>query len=83
MRDALPPSPAGFDRYGFTCQACGQTVVTDVEGLYANPNRGSQQRFCTPACRQAAYRRRRAAVTENAPRQHTGGRTRRLAKDPK
>ncbi len=83
MRDALPPSPAGYARHGFTCQACGQLVVTDVEGLIHNPNRGSSQRFCTPACRQAAYRRRQAGTDENEPRQHSGGRTRRLAKHPK
>jgi hypothetical protein len=83
MRDALPPSPAGLARCGFTCQACGQTVVTAVEGLFSNPPRGSRQRFCSPACRQAAYRRRHANTTEDAPRQPTGGRSRRLAKDPK
>jgi hypothetical protein len=83
MRDALPPSPAGYPRRGFTCQACGRLVVTDIEGLFTNPARGSSQRFCSPACRQAAYRRRRATVAENTPRQHTGGRTRQLAKEPK
>jgi hypothetical protein len=83
MRDALPPNPAGHARAGFTCQACGQVIITDVEGLFHNPTRGSTQRFCTPACRQAAYRRRNAGTTENAPRQRTGGRTRRLTKDPK
>jgi hypothetical protein len=82
MRDALPPSPYGLARYGFTCQACGQLVVTDVDGLVHYPNHGSTQRFCTPACRQAAYRRR-AGTAENEPRQHTGGRARQLAKDPK
>ncbi len=83
MRDALPPSPAGYPRYGFTCQACGCLIVTDVEGLFSTPTRGSTRRFCTPACRQAAYRRRRAAIAENTPRQHHGGRTRRLTKQPK
>jgi len=29
--------------------------------------RGSARRFCDPACRQAAYRRRVASVEENAP----------------
>ncbi len=82
MRDALPPSPAGHPRRGLTCQACGATIITDVDGLFHNPERGSRQRFCSPACRQAAYRRRRANTTENTPRQHTGGRNRRLAKDP-
>jgi hypothetical protein len=81
MRDALPPSPAGLPRYGFTCQACGRVVTTEITGLFTNPTRGSTQRFCSPACRQAAHRRRRAGVTEDQPRQHTGGRTRRLNKD--
>ena len=82
MRDALAPSPEGLPRYGFTCQCCSTTVVTTVEGLFTNPARGSTPRFCSPACRQAAYRRRRANAAENEPRQHTGGRTRRLNKDP-
>ena len=81
MRDALPPSPEGLARHGFTCQCCGRTVVTAVEGLFTNPARGTTQRFCSPACRQAAYRRRRANVTENSARQHAGGRTRRLNQD--
>ncbi len=81
MRNALPPSRSGLPRYGFTCQACQQVVTTEITGLFTNPNRGSTQRFCSPACRQAAHRRRRADVTEDQPRQHTGGRTRRLNKD--
>jgi hypothetical protein len=83
MRDALPPNPAGLARWGFTCQACGSIIVTAVDELFTNPPRGSRQRFCSPACRQAAYRRRHAHVAEDAPRQHAGGRTRGLAKDPK
>jgi hypothetical protein len=81
MRDALPPGPGGQPRTGFNCQSCGQLIITAVEGLFANPARGSRRRFCTPACRQAAYRRRHASVAENQPRQHTGGRTRRLNQD--
>ena len=81
MRDALPPSRSGLPRYGFTCQACQQVVTTEITGLFTNPHRGSTQRFCSPACRQAAHRRRRAGVAEDQPRQHTGGRTRRLNKD--
>jgi len=80
MRNALPPNAAGYPRHGFTCQSCGRIVVTDIEGIIRNPERGSTQRFCTPACRQAAFRRRRAEAAENQPRQHTGGRTRRLSK---
>jgi len=83
MRDALPPSPDGLARSGFTCQACGQVVVTEVEGLFTVPTRGSSRRFCNPSCRQAAYRRRRAGALENEPRQYTGGRTRRLETTPK
>jgi hypothetical protein len=81
MRDALPPSPAGLARSGFTCHACGQVVVTTIEGLYDTPAVGSPQRFCSPACRQAAWRRRRAGTAENTPRQHTGGRRRKLTND--
>ncbi len=51
------------------------------QGLWANPRVGSPRRFCDPACRQAAYRRRRAGVAEDTPRQVTGGRDRRLT-DP-
>jgi hypothetical protein len=82
MRDALPPSRNGYPRYGFTCQACGALVVTTIERVYHNPATGSPRRFCSPACRQAAYRRRHAGVAENSPRQRTGGRNRRLNKDP-
>ena len=81
MRDALPPSPEGNARTGFTCQSCGQLIITAVEGLFTNPARGSRRRFCTPSCRQAAYRRRRAGTTEDQSRQHSGGRTRRLNQD--
>jgi hypothetical protein len=82
MRDALLPSRDGHPRHGFICQACGALVVTTVEGVYHNPATGSPRRFCSPACRQAAYRRRHAGVAENSPRQHTGGRNRALNKDP-
>jgi hypothetical protein len=64
----------------FVCACCGRTVVTAVEGLYYNPAVGSKQRFCDQACRQAAWRRRRAGVSEAAPLQRKGGRSRRLAK---
>ena len=79
MRNALPAGPNGFARYGFTCQCCGRLVVTGVDGLFDNPARGSTQRFCGPACRQAAHRRRRAGASESSPRLHAGGRRRRLA----
>jgi hypothetical protein len=60
------------------CECCGTTTVTAVEGLFTNPTPGSPRRFCSPACRQAAYRRRRAGVTETTPTQRQGGRNRRL-----
>jgi hypothetical protein len=81
--DDLTTQPGRPGPLGFTCQACGTVVVTAVDELFTNPPRGSRQRFCSPACRQAAYRRRHAHVDEDAPRQHTGDRTRGLAKDPK
>lgn len=82
MRDALPPSPDGYPRRGLICQACGRTVVITVEGLFDNPTRGSHQRFCSPSCRQAAFRRRRAGAAEDEPRQLTGGRDRHLTNRP-
>ena len=81
MRDALPTSPDGHPRHGFTCTACQRTIVTSIDGLFHNPERGSQQRFCSPACRQAAYRRRRAGVPEHTPPQRHGGRNRSLTQD--
>jgi len=78
MRDASEePSRAGF-----TCPVCGRFITTALEGLWANPNVGSPRRFCDPACRQAAYRRRRAGVAEETPRQTIGGRDRRLTRLP-
>ena len=40
------------------------------------------QRFCDPACRQVAYRRRRANAPENTPVQRQGGRGRKLNPSP-
>jgi hypothetical protein len=65
-------------RSELTCACCGKTIITAIEGLYYNPPVGSPQRFCSPACRQAAWRRRRAGVDETAPSQLTGGRSRSL-----
>jgi hypothetical protein len=79
MRDASQ-NP---DRQGFSCAACGRLNITAVEGLFRRPHAGSAQRFCDPACRQAAYRRRQAGVQENTPRQLRGGRGRRLTTRPK
>jgi len=77
MRDASQP-PA---RRGFTCPVCGRFIVTAIEGVWSARSPGSPRRFCDPACRQAAYRRRRAGVTEETPRQTTGGRNRHLTTD--
>ena len=80
MRDAfpLPPNNDGLKRTGLKCQCCGRTIVLAVEGLYSTPKRGSSQRFCSPACRQAAYRGRQAHVQEDTPTQQHGGRGRGL-----
>jgi len=81
MRDALPPTPDGSARTGGHCASCGHLVITAIEDLFYNPPVGSPQRFCCHACRQAAYRRRRAGTPENTKRQHQGGRRRRLNQD--
>jgi hypothetical protein len=74
MRDASHQP----DREGFTCPVCGRFIVTAIDGLWRTRRAGSGRRFCDPACRQAAYRRRRAGVAETTPRQTTGGRDRHL-----
>jgi hypothetical protein len=74
MRDASN-RPA---RDVFRCECCQRDIVTAVEGLFSYPKPGSPRRFCSPSCRQAAYRRRRAGAAENAPAQRQGGRNRRL-----
>ena len=55
MRDAfpLPPNRHGQERTGLHCQCCGQEIVLAVEDVFALTPRGSAQRFCGPACRQA------------------------------
>jgi len=84
MRDAspLPPNRHGQERTGLHCQCCGQEIVLAVEGVFALTPHGSAQRFCGPACRQAAYRRRQALVDENTPPQRQGGRRRQLNPTP-
>ena len=69
MRDAfpLPPNSHGLERTGLYCQCCGREIVLSVQGVFAYAPRGSSRRFCDPACRQAAYRRRIASVEENTP----------------
>ena len=78
MRDASEEP----GREGFTCPVCGRFITTVLVGYWANQKAGSPRRFCGPACRQAAYRRRRAGVAEDTPRQVTGGRDRRLTGPP-
>jgi len=70
MGDALPE--------GFVCACCARFVPTALPGLLRLARRGSPPRFCSPGCRQAAYRRRRAGVGEDTPLQHRGGGARRL-----
>jgi hypothetical protein len=65
---------------GFTCPPCGRFVRTDLDGVLWRARTGSSPRFCSPGCRQAAYRRRRAGVDEALPLQRTGGRNRSLAR---
>jgi hypothetical protein len=78
MRDASTPEARTEGREGFTCASCGRLTVTAIEGLFHNPQVGSPSRFCSPACRTAAWRRRRAGALEDTPRQHQGGSNRRL-----
>jgi hypothetical protein len=75
MRDASDRPTRAVSR----CECCGRDTVIAVEGLFRNPEPGSPRRFCSPACRQAAYRRRQAGVDETTPAQPTGGRNRSLA----
>jgi len=60
------------------CACCGRRIVTAVDGLFYSPPVGSPRRFCSPSCRVAAWRRRRARVDESTPPQRTGGRSRSL-----
>ena len=78
LRDAFP-EPA---RETFTCPCCGKTAVTAVHGVLANPDVGSPTRFCSPACRTAAWRHRRAGASERTPIQRRGGRGRNLTAPP-
>jgi hypothetical protein len=82
MRDASPTPAQPPTRHGFVCACCGHFTVTAISGLFANPRTGSPHRFCSPACRTAAWRRRRAGASEDTPRQHHGGRGRHLADNP-
>jgi hypothetical protein len=63
---------------GFVCPPCGRWIATGLDGLVLWAGTGSARRFCSPSCRQAAYRRRRAGVAEDLPLQLAGGRDRSL-----
>ncbi len=78
----LAPNRFGEPPTGFACARCGRQIVTSIAGVPARRAAGSPQRFCSPACREAARRRRRAEVPENAPLQPGGGGTRSLARYP-
>jgi hypothetical protein len=77
------PVPAAVDvavaPVGFICPPCGRFVRTDLDGVLWRARTGSAPRFCSPGCRQAAYRRRRAGVNEGVALQLGGGRNRSLA----
>ena len=70
---------ADTSRVGFVCPPCGRFIPTEIDGVAWRTRSGSPSRFCSPGCRQAAYRRRRAGVGEGVALQPTGGRRRSLA----
>jgi hypothetical protein len=82
-RDASPTATRGraqtSKRAGFICPPCGRFVPTEVDGIVLRAGTGSPPRFCSPGCRQAAYRRRQAGVAEDVALQLRGGRDRSLA----
>lgn len=63
---------------GFICPPCGRFVATDLDGVLWRGRTGSAPRFCSPACRQAGFRRRQAGVDEGLCLQREGGRNRSL-----
>jgi hypothetical protein len=72
-------APAEEPFKGFTCPPCGRFIRTEVNGEIIRSRTGSPPRFCSPGCRQAAYRRRRAGARESERLQHNGGRNRSLS----
>jgi hypothetical protein len=74
MRNASPEPP----RNQSVCAPCGTPILTAIEGHFYNPPVGSPRRFCSAACRQAAWRRQRAGIEKTAALQLRAGRTRRL-----
>ena len=62
----LPPGVSKSDhwhRHQPTCIACGGPLPKP-----ATYHKGRRRTTCTPACRQATYRRRQAGVPEDTPR---------------
>jgi hypothetical protein len=52
-----------------SCPVCDKTLTYRKLLAPDHPStRNRLPRYCTPACRQAAYRRRQAGVAENTPR---------------
>lgn len=76
---ATPARERAPKRSGYTCPPCGRFVPTEVDGVVFRTRTGSPPRFCSPGCRQAAYRRRQAGVAEDVALQLRGGRDRSLA----
>ena len=70
--------PSEPQRVGFICPPCGRFIRTDLDGMLRRGRTGSPPRFCSPGCRQAAFRRRRAGVDEGVGLQQRGGRNRSL-----
>lgn len=68
---------------GFVCPPCGRWIPTEIDGVVLRARRGSPSRFCSPGCRQAAYRRRQAGVAEDIALQPGGGRDRSLKRPAK
>jgi hypothetical protein len=77
LGDACSPAPE-VELTGFVCPPCGRFIRTDLDGVLFRARTGSAPRFCSPGCRQAAYRRRRAGAEESVRLQHRGDRRRRL-----
>jgi len=82
LRDASPTGtrtgPPETLPVGFICPPCGRFIRTDLDGVLWRARTGSPPRFCSPGCRQAAFRRRRAGADEGVRLQQRGGRNRSL-----
>ncbi|GAC1321894.1 MAG: hypothetical protein NVSMB12_22270 [Acidimicrobiales bacterium] len=82
LRNASPTGPRTdppeSQPVGFICPPCGRFIRTDLDGVLWQARTGSPARFCSPGCRQAALRRRRAGVDEGVRLQQRCGRNRSL-----